>query len=469
MKSLLFLKNYIVPLLFLCLLTSCKNEFTSDNYTAYFGGEVENPINRYVLFCKDNVVIDSILLNKDNTFFKKFDSLTPGLYTFKHDPEYQYVYFDKNDSIKVHIDSKDFDESIIFCGRGDEKNNFLMDMYLRNEKDKNNMFEVFDYNLDKFNTTINKTNNENEKFYTSKKEEIKWSNDFDIYAKALYEFPNYTKKEIYPIIHKMRTGEDVIEKLPKDYYAFRTSIDYSNEGLKEFSPFVMYLNHMLNNMASINYHNHFSTTDLELKTNINKMNIADTLIKNEKVKNLVLNTIAFQYLSEDQNIVNNKEFLEIYHKYSTDKSKKNEILKIGNAIQLLTVGKPLPEVKLVDIDGNIVSSNALIQRSTVFFFWSEKLNSHFIASHKKVAEFQKKYPNYNFIAINLDNGETTFKEILAKYNFKNIKEYHCKDFEDIKAKWAITKVHRTIIVNEDKTIKNGFTNMFDVNFINELK
>jgi hypothetical protein len=78
-----------------------------------------------------------ILLRLDKTigFYAKFDSLLPGLYTFKHyfEPEYQYVYFDKNDSLMVHINSKDFDESIVFCGRGDEKNNFLMELYLKNE------------------------------------------------------------------------------------------------------------------------------------------------------------------------------------------------------------------------------------------------------------------------------------------------------------------------------------------------
>jgi len=90
----------------------------------------------------------------------------------------------------------------------------------------------------------------------------------------------------------------------------------------------MYLDHMLNNVGAINYHNHFSDCDLELKTNINKLKIADTLIKNQRVKNIVLNNIAFKYLMEDQNVVNNKEFLKTYHQFSTDKSKKNEVLKL---------------------------------------------------------------------------------------------------------------------------------------------
>ncbi|MEC4005856.1 thioredoxin-like domain-containing protein [Flavobacterium sp. SUN052] len=469
MKEMPFCKNYIIPTLILCLLASCKRDFSGDNYVAYFGGEVANPTCSYVLFCKDNVVIDTIQLNKDNTFFKKFDSLTPGLYTFKHNPEYQYVYFDKNDSIKVHIDSKDFDESIIFCGRGDQKNNYLMDMYMRNEKDRNNMFESFDYSFEKYNSFIDKTNKDNTNFYKSKKEEIKWNDEFDVYAKAIVQFPYYTKKEIYPFIHKMRTGEDVHDKLPKDYYTYRNNIDYSNEALTEFSPFVMYLDHMLNNVGAINYHNHFSDVDLALKENINKLNIADSLITNEKVKNIVLNNIALKYLLEDQNMVNNQEFLKTYHKYSTDKSKKNEILKIGNAIQLLTIGKKLPEVELIDSNGKTISSDAVINKNTVFFFWSEKLNSHLVASHKKVLDLKKKYPNYEFIAINLDDDQEQWKLALKKYNFGTIKEFKCSNFDDIKAKWAITKVHRILVVNADKTIKNGFTNLFDLNFESNLK
>lgn len=469
MKEFRFIKNCFIPVLLLSLLSSCKKDFSGDNYVAYFGGEVANPTNPYVLFCKDNVVIDTIPLNKDNTFFKKFDSLAPGLYTFKHEPEYQYVYFDKNDSIQVHIDSKDFDQSIIFCGRGDRKNNFLMDMFLRNEKDKNNMFDVFDYDVPKFNAFIDKTNAENKKFYERKKEEIKWSPEFDVFAKATYEFSDYTKKEIYPIIHKMRTGKDVYEQLPEDYYDFRKNVDFNDEALMDFSPFVMYINHMLNNVSSIKYHNHFTEVDMALKTNINKLNIADTLIKNEKVRNIVMNNIAFQYLREDQNIVNNKEFLDTYHKYSTDRSKKNEILKIGNAIQLLTTGKPLPEVQLIDLEGNKVSSSDLIKKNTVFFFWSEKLNSHLVASHKRVIDFQKKYPNYDFIAINLDNDGAKMREVLSNYNFKSIKEYRCANFEEIKNKWAITKVSRTIVVNADKSIKYGFTDIFDITFEDYLK
>jgi hypothetical protein len=313
-----FLKKYLCFTTILASLISCNSNKEAE-FVAYFGGEIINPNNPYVLFCKDNEVIDSIKLDNNNRFFIKFDSLAPGLYSFKHEPEYQYVFFDKNDSIMVRVNSRDFDNSIAFCGRGDLKNNFLIDLFLKNEKDRNNMFDVFGYDLNTFTQTIDASNKKIQTFYTNKKNEIKWSDEFDVIAKAAVDFNYYSKKELYPMIHKIRTGNDVYETIPTDFYSFRKNIDFNSETLSSYSPFVMYLSHMLNNMGGINYHNHFTEADLALKTNINKLNIADTLIKNEKLKNVILNNIAFTYLLEDQNMVYNQEFLKTYHKFSTDK------------------------------------------------------------------------------------------------------------------------------------------------------
>lgn len=455
--------------IFLLFLSSCNKEFKSSDYRAYFGGEVTNPTNRFVYFSKDGVVIDTIPLQKDNSFFVQFDSLTPGMYSFKHDPEYQYVYFDKNDSIMVHINSKDFDESIIFCGRGDAKNNYLMESYLKNESDKEKMFDVYDYDVSKFIYNVDSTYKSNKKTYQVHKNEIKWSKEFDAFASASLYFNYCSKKELYPIIHKMRTAEDVFEKLPYHYYDYRKNIDFNDVELSTYSPFVLYLSNLLNNVGAVKYHNHFSDVDLALTTNINKLNIADTLIKNEKVKNSILNNIAFSYLLEDQNILNNQKFLESYRKFSTDISKKNEILKIGSAIQLLIAGNQLPEVSLINKDGVTVSSNSFIKKKTVLFFYSKEALTHLAAAHKKVLAFKSAHPDYQFIAINLDKNQHEWVDLLSNYKFEGIQEYRCANFEDIKNKWAITKIHRALVLDENGKIKNAFTNLFDVKFENDLK
>ncbi|MBL0013049.1 MAG: hypothetical protein IPP30_04605 [Flavobacterium sp.] len=450
------------------LFCSCNKAYKGDNYTAYFGGEVTNPNNPYILFCRNSEVIDSAKIDENNRFFIKFDSLTPGLYTFKNEPEYQYVYFDKNDSIMVRINAKDFDNSIIFCGRGDQKNNFLMEMYMKNEDDRSKLFDAFDYSITDFTKNIDSSYASKKKFYDTKKDAVKWSEDFDKYAKASLDFHHYAKKEMYPTAHMMRTGEDIIENLPANFYDYRKTIDFNDIKLCSFSPFVTYLTYMLNNMSTIHYHNHYTPLDLALRTNINKLNFADSLIKNKAVKNIILNNIAFTYLLEDQNMVNNKIFLDTYHKYSTDKSKKNEILKIGTAIQMLKIGNVLPKVELVDANNQLISSDNIAKKKTVIFLWTDNLSSHMHAAHKKILALKALHPDYQFIGINLDKDQDLWKAKLHDLKYAGITEYRCTNFEDLKANWAIMKVHRTIVLDQNGAIKNAFTNLFDVNFEKEL-
>jgi peroxiredoxin len=446
----------------------CQKQFQDDNYTAYFGGEVMNAKSNFVLFLKDDVVLDTLYLNDKNQFFKKFDSLSPGLYTFKHEPEFQYVYFDKNDSLMVRINSIEFDESVVFCGRGDEKNNFLMELYLKNENDKSKNFGIFDYEVEKFIKQCDSSYKSNTDFYKSKKEQLNWSEDFDLYAKAMLDFHYYTIKEIYPIAHKMRTGKNVNDELSQNYYLHRRKVDFNNKALTNYSPFVKYLTHMLNNTAFTKISPENMQEEV-LPLYLQKLNIADTLFSNASIKNEIIDNIAFSYLLEDQNIENNKTFLKRYNQISTDKSNINEINKIGRSIQSLKKGNDLPTVTLLDSDGNSVDSDSIIKQKSIIFFWTENADSHLVSVHKKVIEFKKTHPEYQFIGINIDEDQTKWKSILATHNFGSVKEYRANDFEELKEKWVITKLHRTMVIDEEGKIQNGFVNLFEVNFADNLE
>lgn len=422
------------------------------------------------MFCKDSKVIDTIILNPDNTFFKKFDSLTPGLYSFKHEPEYQYIYFDKNDSLMVRINSQDFDESIVFCGRGDEKNNFLMELFLKNEHDRNVMFDVFNENISQFSTKIDSAYKSKQTFYNSKKEAIEWSEEFDEYALAMLNFFHYSKKELYPVIHKMRTGIDIKKQLPNDFYDYRKDIDFNNNKLTNFSPFVRYLSNLMNNLSDNDEWANRSEIDKSFLASSKKLHIADSIFTNEKIKNTVLDNIAFTYLLEDQNIVNNKKFLDNYHSLSTDKNQHNEIKKIGDAIQKLKENNPFPDANIVDTNNNVVLLSSVIKKKTVVFFWTKNLESHFVASHKRVMDLQSKHPDYDFISICVDENQEKWLGILKNYHsFKGIKEYRVQNFEQIKDRWVVNKIHRTIVLNSDGTINNAFVSLFDINFEKNLK
>ena len=116
-----------------------------------------------------------------------------------------------------------------------------------------------------------------------------------------------------------------------------------------------------------------------------------------------------------------------------------------------------------------ISSESFDNNNTIIFFWTSSAKSHFEAAHKKIIAFKNKFPNYNFVAININDSEEKWQKTLATYKFNGIRELHCNDFEDLKGKWAINKIYRTIILDENGKIKNAFANIFDSQFEEGLK
>ena len=127
--------KYIISVILTTFLFSCNTSSNSKSNT-YFGGEIINPKSNIVLLLKNEKVIDEILLDENNRFISEYPSLEEGLYTFKHGNEFQYIYFEPADSILIRLNTWDFDESIVFSGLGSSKNEFLINLFLQNEKEE---------------------------------------------------------------------------------------------------------------------------------------------------------------------------------------------------------------------------------------------------------------------------------------------------------------------------------------------
>ncbi|WP_236937502.1 hypothetical protein [Flavobacterium columnare] len=96
------------------LMISCDQK---QEQRVYFGGEIINPNSKFLYLCKEDKVIDTIELDRNNRFLVKYDTLSSGMYTFRHEPEYQYMYVEKGDSLMIRLNAQEFDNSLTFCGR----------------------------------------------------------------------------------------------------------------------------------------------------------------------------------------------------------------------------------------------------------------------------------------------------------------------------------------------------------------
>jgi hypothetical protein len=113
--------------------------------------------------------------------------------------------------------------------------------------------------------------------------------------------------------------------------------------------------------------------------------------------------------------------------------------------------------------------NPYLNKKPWFFSGPKMQTSHISAVHKKAIDFQKLHPNYQFVAINIDEDQGKWRKALENYSFGTINEFRAENFEDLKEKWVITKLHRTLIVEPNGVIKNAFVNLFDATFAENLK
>jgi peroxiredoxin len=418
---------------------------------------------------KDNVIIDSIVLNENNQFFKHYDSLAPGLYTFKNEPESQHIYFEKNDSLVFTLDARNFDQTLVFDGRGSLKNNFLTELDIKNQIYTDFLFKNYDKPYDKFTQLVDSIHKQNKLYYNNRKQAINWSEEFDIFAQSYINYNHYVSFELYPYIHYRRTGKDITKTLPKNYYNYRNNLNINDERLISFQPFISYLISMINNIVYEDCLNETDLSDISLHCSIEKLKITNQIFESEKIKNMIFNKVALLYLLKDQNLENNKTFLELYFKLSTDSKEHTEIVKIYQQTQLLKPGLFFPDEILLDSNGDKVSLKSLIKSPTVIYFWSNRTPAYIEITQEKVEEFKKKYPTYKFIAVNIDHSHINWKKFIEKYSPEDITDYYQNsNYKNSRDKWLIYKIQRTIILNANGTIKDAFANIVDANFEEHL-
>ena len=102
---------YLRILLILLLFFSCK----SDN-TTVFSGKILNNTSDSISIYKDNNMIYESVIDADGLFNITIDTISSGLYTFYHEPEFQYIIIDENDNLQIRLNTLDFDESLVYTG-----------------------------------------------------------------------------------------------------------------------------------------------------------------------------------------------------------------------------------------------------------------------------------------------------------------------------------------------------------------
>ena len=434
---------------------------------SWVGGKIVNPRLDYVIISHNKNLIDTVSLDPTNTFHYKIENTDPGIYFLNH-YEYQAMFLEPGDSVMIYLNTIEFDESLSYTGRGAEKNNFLMELYLLNENVDDNMLAYYNMGPEEFKAIMDSISSSRKKLFNNFKEKTKTTKLFDEVAKAAINYSIYSKKELYLSANSKKKVYDENIEIPQSFFTFRDSIDLGNEALRNYYPYFRCLENYIDNLAYETYKSQEPFDRFSFTHNIHKLQVIDRVITNPSLKNSLSRSAIVRYLLNGKNVAEELQMLEAYKKINTDSIDIAEVEKLASATIKLATGNEIPNVALVSTDNTLKDLHSIIKKPTVLFFWSGESIKHYRKIHTRSSELREKYPEYNFIGINIDAHFKKWLRTVNNSGYNSQFEYQFESFKDAEQKLLVNYVNKSIIVDKDLKILDGNSNIFSASIEEQL-
>jgi len=468
-----FYKKYIFFLLAFLLLVACKKDATkNEGDFAFIGGEIINPNSEFLILSKFSFTLDTILLDDNNRFLYKIEDLNAGLYSFEHGGEFQTVLLEPNDSILLRLNTMDFDESLVFTGNGAKKNNYLINMFLETEVERQKVLKFSQLPPNEFEERLDSMRAKKTKKLQAFKAKRSDSELFFKIAQDNIDYDYYTSKEIYPFAYYGNNELNNLESLPESFYSYRKDVDYNDDLIKDYYPYYTFLRHNFDNMALSEHFKHSNEDHFNRNSlcyNLDKISLIDSLTNNESIKNRLLYHYAIRYVNSSDNIESCDKLMKTFLNKSTDEGNKKHLTLLIKTLKKLKSGNDFPHFEVIDKTKTKLDIVSIINKPTVFYFWTYAMKGHFVESHNKVMDLEKKYPEFDFVGININTGETkNWRSTLKQYHFSLDNQYQFLNPEKAKNNVALNSIAKVMVTDKDGKIVISNGNLFKVNFEEQL-
>tara|TARA_R110002124_G_scaffold117289_1_gene274332 strand:- start:2057 stop:3445 length:1389 start_codon:yes stop_codon:yes gene_type:complete len=455
----LFFK-YFFSLISLVLIGSCTT--SNKEKLTYFGGKIIHPKSDFVLLYKNDKLIDSLFLDNDDKFLGSYKNFNEGFYYFIHGNENQYVYFEPKDSISIRLNTWDFDESLVFSGIGAEKNNILIDCFLENEKERYNSIIYSFYGLEpivfkkKLDSLLDLRQKKIDAF---KLRQPNLPKNYSELLEIVVKYPIYNRFERYPAKYKEIHKADDLPKLDATFYNYRKNIDLNNSSLIYLRSYTQYIvNRLYNNV----YEQGFTNTSKEFTVAL--LNTINENITSEKLKNTFLRQMIVNDFLDKSTCNINKDAFYTYFRLSTNIEDKKEIQRLLNDVKTVHSGSLLPVFNVFDFNKTKHTIKSLSKnKNSVIYLWNPRyISGEYLAS--RINYLTKEFPKLNFIGVKISSSidEKPLKGIDIKQQFFINSKSKANEF-------LSSELPRTILVNKNGKIVNGYASITSPRIHNQLK
>lgn len=453
----LLVKKILPLLLVLFIILSCDNKKETLDNSTWISGQIVNPKLDYIIFGEGSLIMDTVKLDSNNFFIYRTDKIKEGLYSLRHN-ETQVFYIEPGDSLLLHLNTLEFDESLAYSGKGAARNNFLMDLYLRNERENTLLPKWYSLSAADYTRKIDSIKAEKEKIYQDFLSKNEVSDGFREVAEASIKYDNFSKKELYAMAN--RSKADVLEET---YFNYRKDIDFNNEKLRFYYPYYRFLNRYFNSLTISKFPPGTDRNSYDFS--IDKLKSIDSMVSNDSIRNSLMRITAFHYLSTAKDSEEESKFYTLFEKLNNNPNHIDQINQLTEATKKIARGNKISNIQLLTMDNNVKDLHSIITGPSVLYFWTALSPSQAKMVHSRAAELKSKYPEYSFIGINTDSHFKKWRNTVKNMGFKPDKEFQLENLNDAKRSLVLSpRVSKSIILDKNGMILDGNTNMFNSNF-----
>ncbi|MDR6300353.1 TlpA family protein disulfide reductase [Mesonia maritima] len=451
--------NKNLPFLFLsCLLVlvACEDEPKHDN--TFFGGQVVNPVEDYITIAKDDKILDTVYLDEENNFSYDFPEKHHGLFTFKHAPESQLFYIEKGDSLMVRVNTVEFDESIMYSAEGSGKNNFLMEMYLLNEKNNDLIFSYYKIKPEEFAKKTDSIKKIRDERLATLEDKYDFSDEFIELAHKTIDYEFYDLRERYSFLVN-KYLKDYRNEFPEDFFDYRKKVNFNDKELQSHYIYQRFLDNYLKNRSIEYCINNKANRDCFSLNNVNnlerRLKIADSIFTLAQLKYRFIGRFGRKEIIYSENKAQIDSTVELLKQFNLPKDLYTELTNLAEIQQAYFVGNSVADKKILNSKLDKIEIGDIIKRPTIIFTWSVYSTTHHKLQHKIVNELRNRYPEIDFIGMNLDQGEPTiWLKAIENYGYNTNFEYQIRD-RGIKNSYFRNYLNRTFFINRDSKITYG--------------
>lgn len=425
-------KSIFLAVLSALFIISCdKNE--PKDYTA-FAGKITNPQSDSVyLFFPDRE--KAFALNEKGEFYDTIHLDQKGYFYFSDGREQAELFLFSGDSLYITLDTKQFDESIVYSGIGADKNNYLVKKFLKEEAVGTSSAELFSLNPIDFQKKFKTHSDELEKELNASKTEA----EFKEIEKRNLKYGYLSLLAQYPDAHKYFTGNE--PELPADFLKDLDGISYDNQEDYELIPY--YKDLIINKYM----------LDIEKAESPKALEEMVSKIKSKEIKEDLVGALFYRISSTNPD---SESLNEIIQKYSQNEQLKIRSLQKTNAIKNLLVGKASPKFSYQDINGKKVSLDDFKGKLVyidVWATWCGPCIQEIPALKQLKEDYKSKNVEIISISIDVQKDLDKWKKMVADKQLKGTQLFADNDWksEFVKA-YGIDAIPRFLLIDKNGNI-----------------